>query len=34
MSTDLHGYGLFRSDSGLKLAEQEAVFLAVSKVNV
>lgn len=34
LSTYLHGYGLFRSESGLKPAEQEVVFLAVSQVNV
>ena len=33
LSTYLHGYGLFRSESGLKSAEQEVVFLAVSQVN-
>lgn len=33
LSTYLHGYGLFRSESGLKPAEQEVVFLAVSQVN-
>ena len=33
LSTYLHGYGLFRSESGLKAAEQEVVFLAVSQVN-
>jgi len=33
LSTYLHGYGLFRAESGLKPAEQEVVFLAVSQVN-
>ena len=33
LSTYLHGYGLFRSESGLKPAEQEVVFLAISQVN-
>lgn len=33
LSTYLHGYGLFRSESGLRPAEQEVVFLAVSQVN-
>jgi uncharacterized peroxidase-related enzyme len=33
LSTYLHGYGLFRTESGLKPAEQEVVFLAVSQVN-
>jgi uncharacterized peroxidase-related enzyme len=33
LSTYLHGYGLFRNESGLKPAEQEVVFLAVSQVN-
>lgn len=33
LSTYLHGYGLFRSESGLKPVEQEVVFLAVSQVN-
>jgi uncharacterized peroxidase-related enzyme len=33
LSTYLHGYGLFRSESGLKPAEQEVVFLAVSQSN-
>jgi len=33
LSTYLHGYGLFRSESGLKPAEQEVVFLAVSQAN-
>jgi len=33
LSTYLHGYGLFRSESGLKPAEQEVVFLAVSQTN-
>ncbi len=33
LSTYLHGYGLFRSESGFSPAEQEIVFLAVSKVN-
>lgn len=33
LSTYLHGYALFRSESGLKPSEQEVVFLAVSQVN-
>jgi uncharacterized peroxidase-related enzyme len=33
LSTYLHGYGLFRSESRLKPAEQEVVFLAISQVN-
>lgn len=33
LGTYLHGYGLFRSESGLKPAEQEVVFLAISQVN-
>lgn len=33
LSTYLHGYALFRSESGLTPAEQEVVFLAVSQVN-
>ncbi|MDP1692485.1 MAG: carboxymuconolactone decarboxylase family protein [Burkholderiaceae bacterium] len=33
LSTYLHGYALFRSESGLEPAEQEVVFLAVSQVN-
>lgn len=33
LSTYLHGYALFRGESGLKPAEQEVVFLAVSQVN-
>lgn len=33
LSTYLHGYALFRSESSLKPAEQEVVFLAVSQVN-
>lgn len=33
LSTYLHGYGLFRSESGLTPTEQEVVFLAVSKTN-
>ncbi len=33
LSTYLHGYALFRSESGLNPAEQEVVFLAVSQVN-
>ena len=33
LSTYLHGYSLFRSESGLTPAEQEVVFLAVSQVN-
>ena len=33
LSTYLHGYALSRSESGLKPAEQEVVFLAVSQVN-
>lgn len=33
LSTYLHGYGLFRSDSGFSPAEQEVVFLATSIAN-
>ena len=33
LDTYLHGYAQFRSDSGLTPAEQEVVFLAISKVN-
>ncbi|MBC3870851.1 carboxymuconolactone decarboxylase family protein [Undibacterium oligocarboniphilum] len=33
LSTYLHGYGLFRGESGFTPAEQETVFLAVSQVN-
>jgi AhpD family alkylhydroperoxidase len=33
LSTYLHGYGLFRSESGLSPTEQEVVFLAASQVN-
>lgn len=33
LSTYLHGYSLFRSESGLTAAEQEVIFLAISKVN-
>jgi uncharacterized peroxidase-related enzyme len=33
LSTYLHGYALFRSESGLNPAEQEVVFLAVSRTN-
>lgn len=33
LSTYLHGYGLFRSESGFTPAEQEVVFLAVSAAN-
>ncbi len=33
LSTYLHGYGLFRKDSGFKPAEQEVVFLAISMAN-
>ena len=33
LSTYLRGYALFRGESGLKPAEQEAVFLSVSQVN-
>jgi uncharacterized peroxidase-related enzyme len=33
LSTYLHGYALFRSESGLTAAEQEVVFLAVSQAN-
>ena len=33
LDTYLHGYGLFRSESGLSPAEQEVVFLAISEVN-
>lgn len=33
LSTYLHGYDLFRKESGLKPSEQEIVFLAISQVN-
>ena len=33
LSTYLHGYSLFRTESGLSPAEQEVVFLAISQVN-
>jgi uncharacterized peroxidase-related enzyme len=33
LSTYLHGYALFRSESGLSSVEQEVVFLAISQVN-
>ena len=33
LSTYLHGYSLFRAESGLSPAEQEVVFLAISQVN-
>jgi uncharacterized peroxidase-related enzyme len=33
LSTYLHGYALFRSESGFSSAEQEVVFLAVSQYN-
>jgi uncharacterized peroxidase-related enzyme len=33
LDTYLHGYALFRSESGLTPAEQEVVFLAISRVN-
>ena len=33
LSTYLHGYALFRNNSGLKPAEQEVVFLAISQTN-
>ncbi|MDZ7938138.1 MAG: carboxymuconolactone decarboxylase family protein [Rhodoferax sp.] len=33
LSTYLHGYGLFRTESGLSPAEQEIVFLATSIAN-
>lgn len=33
LSTYLHGYDLFRKQSGLKPAEQEVVFLAISQTN-
>lgn len=33
LSTYLHGYALFRKDSGFTPTEQEVVFLAVSQVN-
>lgn len=33
LSTYLHGYGLFRAESGFAPAEQEVVFLAVSQAN-
>lgn len=33
LDTYLHGYGLFRSESGFTPPEQEVVFLAVSQAN-
>jgi AhpD family alkylhydroperoxidase len=33
LSTYLHGYGLFRRESGFTPAEQEVVFLAISRTN-
>jgi uncharacterized peroxidase-related enzyme len=33
LSTYLHGYDLFRKQSGLKPPEQEVVFLAISQTN-
>lgn len=33
LSTYLHGYSLFRGESGFKADEQEVVFLAISQVN-
>lgn len=33
LSTYLHGYALFRSESGLTSAEQEVVFLSISQYN-
>lgn len=33
LSTYLHGYSLFRTESGFTAPEQEVVFLAVSEVN-
>ncbi|MDD2919503.1 carboxymuconolactone decarboxylase family protein [Rhodoferax sp.] len=33
LSTYLHGYALFRSESGFSPAEQEVVFLSVSQYN-
>ena len=33
LNTYLHGYGLFRGESGFTPAEQEVVFLAVSQAN-
>lgn len=33
LDTYLHGYGLFRGESGFSSTEQEVVFLAVSQVN-
>lgn len=33
LSSYLHGYSRFRSESGLSPAEQEVVFLAISQVN-
>ena len=33
LSTYLHGYALFRQESGLTAPEQEVVFLAVSQAN-
>lgn len=33
LSTYLHGYGLFRKESGFEPPEQEVVFLAISQAN-
>lgn len=33
LSTYLHGYSLFRQQSGLSPAEQEVIFLAISRAN-
>ncbi len=33
LSTYLHGYALFREDSGFTPSEQEVVFLAISQIN-
>lgn len=33
LSTYLHGYGLFRKESGFRPAEQEVVLLAISQAN-
>lgn len=33
LSTYLHGYGLFRKESGFQPAEQEVVLLAISQAN-
>lgn len=33
LDTYLHGYGQFRAESGFSPAEQEVIFLAISKVN-